>query len=102
MQIILFDSSARYLDLLPLTYTRPIAALRCGILTLAEKWEKRINEKVAYLTENYLQEKFIYQTKTDNLYINSSNYLVKIKFPLLPFFILSASQIIYFQYLIYV
>jgi UDP-N-acetylglucosamine diphosphorylase/glucosamine-1-phosphate N-acetyltransferase len=72
MQIILFDSSARYLDLLPLTYTRPIAALRCGILTLAEKWEKRINEKVAYLTENYLQEKFIYQTKTDNLYINSS------------------------------
>ncbi|MFM7327828.1 MAG: putative sugar nucleotidyl transferase, partial [Bacteroidota bacterium] len=41
MNIILFDSPVVRLNLLPLTFTRPVAALRCGILTIAEKWEKR-------------------------------------------------------------
>jgi len=72
MQIILFDEPTRWLDLLPLTYTRPISGMRCGIVTLAEKWEKRLQTKVSYLCEPYLQEKFACNYTDDNLYINSS------------------------------
>ena len=37
MNIILFDPQEVRDNLLPLTYTRPVADLRLGILTLAEK-----------------------------------------------------------------
>jgi UDP-N-acetylglucosamine diphosphorylase/glucosamine-1-phosphate N-acetyltransferase len=37
MDFVLFDDDS-HLDLLPLTFTRPIAHLRVGALTLAEKW----------------------------------------------------------------
>ena len=56
MKIQLVDGKHRD-HLLPLTYTRPVAQLRCGILTIAEKYQKRGFE-VGYETENYLQEKF--------------------------------------------
>lgn len=57
MNFILFDEDRD--DLLPLAYTRPIAEFRCGILTLREKWEKRIPEaKFSFLTEDYLSEKY--------------------------------------------
>jgi hypothetical protein len=42
MAIILFDDNARN-TLLPLTYTRPVADLRIGILTIAEKWAKYLH-----------------------------------------------------------
>ena len=56
MKIQLVDGKHRD-HLLPLTYTRPVAQLRCGILTVAEKYQKRGFE-VGYETEDYLQEKF--------------------------------------------
>lgn len=56
MKIQLVDGKHRD-HLLPLTYTRPVAQLRCGILTIAEKYQKR-GFKVGYETEDYLQEKF--------------------------------------------
>ena len=56
MKIQLVDGKHRD-HLLPLTYTRPVALLRCGILTIAEKYQKRGFE-VGYETEEYLQEKF--------------------------------------------
>ena len=56
MKIQLVDGKHRD-HLLPLTYTRPVALLRCGILTIAEKYQKRGFE-VGYETEDYLQEKF--------------------------------------------
>ncbi len=56
MKIQLVDGRHRD-HLLPLTYTRPVAQLRCGILTIAEKYQKRGFE-VGYETEEYLQEKF--------------------------------------------
>ena len=44
-------------NLNPLTYTRPIYDLRCGILTLQEKIEKRFPEsKVILHTREYLLE----------------------------------------------
>ena len=57
MKIQLVDGKHRD-HLLPLTYTRPVAQLRCGILTIAEKYQKRGFE-VGYETEDYLQEKFL-------------------------------------------
>ncbi|MEC8457819.1 MAG: GlmU family protein [Bacteroidota bacterium] len=56
MKIQLVDGKHRD-HLLPLTYTRPVAQLRCGILTIVEKYQKRGFE-VGYETEDYLQEKF--------------------------------------------
>ena len=41
MNYILFDGEARK-SLLPFTYTRPVADIRIGILTIREKWEKRL------------------------------------------------------------
>ena len=59
MHILLFDDPAIRPHLLPFTFTRPVAALRCGILTLAEKWQHRLQAStVGYLTEQYLQAKF--------------------------------------------
>ena len=59
MHLLLFDDPAIQPHLLPLTFTRPVAALRCGILTVAEKWQRRLGSpSVGYLTQPYLQAKF--------------------------------------------
>jgi UDP-N-acetylglucosamine diphosphorylase/glucosamine-1-phosphate N-acetyltransferase len=59
MHVLLFDDPAIRPHLLPLTFTRPVAALRCGILTLAEKWQRHLAAPtVGYLTQPYLQAKF--------------------------------------------
>ncbi len=59
MHVLLFDDSAIRPHLLPLTFTRPVAALRCGILTIAEKWQRRLGSaSLGYLTQPYLQAKF--------------------------------------------
>ncbi len=71
MQTILFDGDRRT-ALLPFTYTRPVADIRTGILTLKEKWEQRIGSPVGYLTEPYLQEKFPLEAGPDNLLIKGS------------------------------
>ncbi|MEA3505066.1 MAG: putative sugar nucleotidyl transferase, partial [Bacteroidota bacterium] len=71
MNYILFDDSTRK-NLLPLTFTRPICELRVGILTIREKWEKYLDAKVSFLTENYLLEKYSLIKKNDNILINGS------------------------------
>ncbi|MFA6246644.1 MAG: putative sugar nucleotidyl transferase [Mucilaginibacter sp.] len=71
MAIILFDDNARN-TLLPLTYTRPVADLRIGILTIAEKWAKYLNSDFSFLTEAYLQAKFPLTIHDDNIFINGS------------------------------
>ncbi|HEX8427767.1 GlmU family protein [Hymenobacter sp.] len=58
MHVLLFDDPAIRPHLLPFTFTRPVAGLRCGILTLAEKWQHRLQTSVGYLTELYLQAKY--------------------------------------------
>ncbi len=72
MNTILFDSPHIRDNLKPLTLTRPIAGLRLGILTLAEKWEAGLKAKVSFLTEAYLSRKFQVDYGVDNLYINAS------------------------------
>jgi UDP-N-acetylglucosamine diphosphorylase/glucosamine-1-phosphate N-acetyltransferase len=71
MAILLFDDNAHE-SLLPLTYTRPVANLRIGILTIAEKWAKHMQAGFSYVTQPYLQAKFPAQINADNLFINGS------------------------------
>ncbi|MFT7612399.1 MAG: UDP-N-acetylglucosamine diphosphorylase/glucosamine-1-phosphate N-acetyltransferase [Parvicellaceae bacterium] len=42
----------------PLTYTRPVADLRIGILTIKEKWEKHLGDPCRVRTKDYLRSKF--------------------------------------------
>jgi UDP-N-acetylglucosamine diphosphorylase/glucosamine-1-phosphate N-acetyltransferase len=71
MNYILFDNSGRD-RLLPLVFTRPVADIRVGILTIREKWERLLQEKTSTYTENYLQKKFPLKIENDNLFINAS------------------------------
>jgi len=71
MSIILFDDNARQ-TLLPLTHTRPVADLRLGILTIAEKWARHLNTTSSFHTADYLQAKYPARIGTDNLFINGA------------------------------
>jgi UDP-N-acetylglucosamine diphosphorylase/glucosamine-1-phosphate N-acetyltransferase len=68
MAIILFDDNAHQ-TLLPLTFTRPVADLRIGILTIAEKWAKQLNQAVSFYTQPWLQGKFPLKIEEDNLFV---------------------------------
>ena len=71
MNYILFDGSSRS-QLLPFTYTRPVADLRVGILTIREKWEKMLGYTTSSVTEDYLVDKFPMVEFNDNIFINAS------------------------------
>ncbi len=58
MNLILFDCHKTRANLLPFTFTRPVADIRLGILTIREKWEKWLNKTSFSLTEDYLLGKF--------------------------------------------
>lgn len=70
MNVILFDGNRRN-HLLPLTFTRPVADIRIGILTIREKWEQYLG-KTSTLTEEYLSAKFPAKFAEHNILINSS------------------------------
>ena len=71
MNYILFDGEYRD-NLLPLTYTKPVADLRIGILTIREKWEKYLGYTTTTITEEYLSEKFPMVEMEENIMINAS------------------------------
>jgi UDP-N-acetylglucosamine diphosphorylase/glucosamine-1-phosphate N-acetyltransferase len=56
MRICLFDGPNRT-DLLPLVFTRPVADLFLGSMTLAQRWERMSEATVVVETEPYLQSK---------------------------------------------
>ena len=72
MNVILFDDPTDRINLLPLTFTRPVAAIRTGILTIAEKWELYFQTRISFSTERYLREKFPIVLTSDNLWINGA------------------------------
>lgn len=72
MNLVLFDDPGIRVNLLPFTFTRPVANIRTGILTITEKWEKRLNTRASFLTESYLQKKFTVNPLQDNLFINGA------------------------------
>ena len=71
MAIILFDDNAHH-TLRPLTFTRPVADLRIGILTIAEKWAKYFSLDHSWHTQAWLQGKFPITIEERNLFINGS------------------------------
>ncbi len=71
MNYILFDGTVRN-SLLPLTFTKPVADLRIGILTIREKWETYLGFTTTTLTEDYLEEKFPMVEMEQNVMINAS------------------------------
>lgn len=71
MNYILYDGSTRN-NLLPLTYTKPVAELRIGILTIREKWEKWLTTTTTTITEAYLEEKYPMVEMAENIMINAS------------------------------
>jgi UDP-N-acetylglucosamine diphosphorylase/glucosamine-1-phosphate N-acetyltransferase len=71
MNYILFDGPSRN-NLLPFTYTRPVADIRIGILTIREKWEAFLGFTTTTITEDYLSEKYPMVEMEENIMINSS------------------------------
>jgi UDP-N-acetylglucosamine diphosphorylase/glucosamine-1-phosphate N-acetyltransferase len=80
MNVILFDNPTIRQDLLPFTFTRPVADIRVGILTISEKWEKYLKVTPTFSTEPYLSNKFPSHHTADNFWINGAvcpnSYLV--------------------------
>ena len=71
MNYILFDGKVRN-QLLPFTFTRPVADIRVGILTIREKWEKFLGSTTTTVTEEYLSDKFPMVELEQNVLINAS------------------------------
>lgn len=71
MNYILFDGNVRN-ALLPFTYTKPVADIRVGILTIREKWERTLGLTTTTITEEYLEEKYPMVEMEENILINAS------------------------------
>ena len=71
MNYILFDGPARN-ALLPFTFTRPVADILIGIMTIRQKWEMRLGSTTTTLTEEYLSEKYPMVELEENVMINAS------------------------------
>jgi UDP-N-acetylglucosamine diphosphorylase/glucosamine-1-phosphate N-acetyltransferase len=69
--IILFDDESRE-QMLPLSYTRPVAEIRMGIFTIRERWEKLLKGKASYITSEYLMERYPMHVEADNIVINGA------------------------------
>lgn len=69
--IILFDDESR-VQMLPLSYTRPVAELRTGIFTIRERWEKLLKSKASYITAEYLGQRYPMVLEDDNTVINGA------------------------------
>jgi UDP-N-acetylglucosamine diphosphorylase/glucosamine-1-phosphate N-acetyltransferase len=67
----LFDGDVRS-ALLPFTYTKPVADIRIGILTIREKWEMYLGLTTTTITEEYLEEKYPMVEMEENVLLNAS------------------------------
>ena len=56
--IILYDDPDLRENLLPITFTRPMADIRFGIMTIRQKWELAFPGQYSYSTADYLTVKF--------------------------------------------
>ncbi len=73
MNIVLYDTVENRTQLLPLSYTRSVADMRIGILTIKEKWERYFGQSIDILTEEYIQPKYgILTLEGDTLFIASN------------------------------
>ncbi|SNS49808.1 UDP-N-acetylglucosamine diphosphorylase/glucosamine-1-phosphate N-acetyltransferase [Ekhidna lutea] len=64
MQITFIDTEESWKQMLPLSYTRPVAEVRVGILKVHEKWSKRFStENIFFRSEDYFQNIFLAPTE---------------------------------------
>ncbi|WP_312078833.1 GlmU family protein [Chryseobacterium sp.] len=69
MQLV-FSDAQYWEDFLPLTFTRPVAEMRCGILTFSERWQRLLDStEISWFTEMYLQQKFREPEKKESLFL---------------------------------
>ncbi len=77
MHITLTDLPSSHRALQPLSLTRPVSEFRVGILTLREKWEKRLpNATIGYLIPDYLQGKYPQYPPPDNSATQAKHFTV--------------------------
>lgn len=74
MNIIFFEDNRN--QFLPLVYTKPLAKIRVGILTIEEKWEHyfkkhHVTITSSYVTEEYLSKKYPLNEASENIFINA-------------------------------
>ena len=76
MNYTLFDSETRN-QLLPFTHTRPVADIRCGIMTMRERWELLLRQPTASLCPNYMQDVFPKGNSESSTFIDASIFANK-------------------------
>lgn len=73
MNLVFFEENKK--TFLPLVFTKPLAKIRVGILTIEEKWSLLFNKKdtsISYITETYLSKKYApFNTDEETIFINS-------------------------------
>jgi len=74
MNIIFFEDNRS--QFLPLVYTKPLAKIRVGILTIEDKWKQYFKKHdvsiiTSYITEDYLSKKFPLVEEQENIFINA-------------------------------
>jgi len=72
MNYLLIEQADFRNQLKPFTFTRPIAEIRVGILTIREKWEKHLDASLSYISTPTLSGKYPAKTEAQNILINSS------------------------------
>ena len=70
--LILFDDNIIRGNLLPFTFSRPIADIRIGILTIREKWQLATGTVPSVMTETYLSKRYPLKKDATNLLVNAS------------------------------
>lgn len=67
---LIFSDAQYWEDFLPLTFTRPVAEMRCGILKFSERWKLLLEaDDAGFITEDYLQKKFPAGRSSDSLFL---------------------------------
>lgn len=72
MTYTLFDDPAIRASLAPFTLTRPVGAIRVGIMTIAEKWTIYLTSPVFYDTVDYLSIKYPQSPDANSIRINGA------------------------------
>lgn len=72
MNYILFETEIDRGNLLPFTFTRPVSEIRCGILTLTDKWKRYLDGPLSFKTQSYLQTKFKMEASSSNIMLNGT------------------------------
>lgn len=73
--IIIFDDPAVHMNLLPITYTRPVSYIRVGITTIYEKWKYFIKDaEFSSYVDPYLMKKFPTTITDENYFIAGHIY----------------------------